>query len=217
MSGMVHVICDIETSQEAESWLQDAGYDCTKWENAAKFVLGVSVAEGGCVLVNASRPGTGGLRLQRTMAEQGIDMPLVLLIDTGNVSTAVAGIRAGATDVIERPLRRERLLNAIATAFQRLDDAGGRFLSPAGAGRRIAQLTNREQQVLAGMARGDSNKVIAISLGLSPRTVEVHRANLMFKLHVSSLSEALHLVFIADLPPNHRIAAERRGPLPPLL
>ncbi len=108
-------------------------------------------------------------------------------------------MKGGAVDFIEKPFEKAVLLSAIVAAFERLDDVEARSARASDAAIAIAALTSREQDVLRGMVQGLPNKTIAFDLGISPRTVEVHRANLMAKLQVKSLSEALRIAFAASL------------------
>jgi two-component system response regulator FixJ len=140
-----------------------------------------------------------GLTVQRTLAERGIAMPVIILTGHGDISIAVQAMKAGAVDFLEKPFERERLLSAIEAAYDRIRDAGTAAGRAAEAEVRIAALTPREQDVLRGLAQGFPNKTIAYDLGISARTVEVHRANLMTKLDVRSLSEALRIAFAAGL------------------
>jgi len=144
-------------------------------------------------------PDMDGLEVQRAMTDRGIAMPVVVLTGHGDVSIAVQAMKAGAVDFIEKPFEKAVLLTAITSAFERLDDADDRVSRAETAAVAIAALTGREQEVLQGLAQGLPNKSIAFDLGISPRTVEVHRANLMAKLRVKSLSEALRIAFAAGL------------------
>lgn len=126
-------------------------------------------------------------------------MPVIILTGHGDISIAVRAMKAGAVDFLEKPFERQTLLSAIEAAYDRIQDAGTSAGRAAEAGILIAGLTAREQDVLRGLARGLPNKTIAYDLGISPRTVEVHRANLMTKLNVRSLSEALRIAFAAGL------------------
>jgi len=128
-----------------------------------------------------------------------VTMPVIVLTGHGDVSIAVRAMKAGASDFIEKPFEKASLLKAIEDAFARLDEAAAHSSRAADAAVRIAALTGREQDVLHGLAQGHPNKTIAYDLGISPRTVEVHRANLMSKLGVQSLSDALRIAFAAGL------------------
>jgi len=153
----------------------------------------------GCILLDVRMPQMDGLEVQKELNERGIAMPVIILTGHGDVSIAVSAMKAGAVDFIEKPFEKAVLLAAIESAFERLADVEGRATRAADATIRIAALSGREQDVLKGLARGLPNKTIAYDLGISPRTVEVHRANLMTKLGVRSLSEALRIAFSAGI------------------
>ncbi len=140
-----------------------------------------------------------GLEVQAELNARGIAMPVIVLTGHGDIGTAVTAMKGGAVDFIEKPFEKAVLLKAIETAFHRLYRTGEAVASEQEAQVRLAALTQREQDVLRGLVRGHPNKTIAYDLGISPRTVEVHRANVMSKLGVRSLSEALRIAFAAGL------------------
>jgi two-component system response regulator FixJ len=139
-----------------------------------------------------------GLQVQQEMARRGIDMPVVILTGHGDIAVAVKAMRGGAVNFIQKPYEKEDLLLAIEEAYGRLDQSHDREMKSHEAKIRLANLTGRERDVLDGLAAGYPNKVIAYKLGISARTVEVYRANMMDRLRVRSLSEALRIAFIAE-------------------
>lgn len=195
---MVHIVDDEEAIRRSAGFmLKTSGYAVTTFTSGVAFLLAAKTVEPGCVLLDVRMPDIDGLEVQRLLAERGVSMPIVVLTGHGDVSIAVRAIKAGAVDFIEKPFEKIVLLSAIVAAFERLDDANGRSARATDAAVAIAALTGREQDVLRGLAQGLPNKTIAFNLGISPRTVEVHRANLMTKLQVNSLSEALRIAFAA--------------------
>ena len=144
-------------------------------------------------------PEMDGLEVQQELIASGIAMPVIVLTGHGDISIAVRAMKAGAIDFIEKPFEKATLLDAIEIAFAQLADQEGRTQRAHDAGVVIAGLTDRERDVLEGLVQGLPNKTIAYDLGISPRTVEVHRANVMTKLGVRSLSEALRIAFAAGL------------------
>lgn len=197
---MIHIVDDEEAIRRSAGFmLKTSGYAVTTFESGVAFLRAAKTVEPGCVLLDVRMPDMDGLEVQRQLAERGVSMPIVVLTGHGDVSTAVRAIKAGAVDFIEKPFEKIVLLSAIVAAFERLDDANGRSARATDAAVAIAALTGREQDVLRGLAQGLPNKTIAFDLGISPRTVEVHRANLMTKLQVNSLSEALRIAFAAGL------------------
>ena len=197
---MIHIVDDDEAIRRSAGFmLKTSGYAVTTFASGVDFLRDAKTVEPGCVLLDVRMPDIDGLEVQRRLAESGVAMPIVVLTGHGDVSIAVRAIKAGAVDFIEKPFEKVVLLSAIVAAFARLDDANGRSARATDAAVAIAALTAREQDVLRGLAQGLPNKTIAFDLGISPRTVEVHRANLMTKLQVNSLSEALRIAFAAGL------------------
>jgi two-component system response regulator FixJ len=197
---LVHIVDDEDAIRRSAAFmLKTSGYAVQTWASGIDFLKEAGTVETGCVLLDVRMPGMDGLTVQRTLAERGIAMPVIILTGHGDISIAVQAMKAGAVDFLEKPFERERLLSAIEAAYDRIRDAGTAAGRAAEAEVRIAALTPREQDVLRGLAQGFPNKTIAYDLGISARTVEVHRANLMTKLDVRSLSEALRIAFAAGL------------------
>jgi len=132
------------------------------------------------------------------LKEKGVGLPVVIMTGHGDVTLAVQAMKAGAVDFIEKPFEKAVLLGAIYQAFSRLDRSSEARERAKEAEVQLNALTRREREVLDGLAQGLPNKTIAYDLGISPRTVEIHRANLMTKLGVKSLSEALRIAFAAQ-------------------
>ncbi|MGB5485492.1 response regulator transcription factor, partial [Parasphingorhabdus sp.] len=155
-------------------------------------------AERGCVLLDVRMPEMDGLQVQQQMIRDGIDMPVVILTGHGDVEIAVQAMRAGAINFLEKPYEKEALIAAMEEAFSRLENNNLKEMAASEARVRLACLTGREQDVLEGLMAGYPNKTIAYDLGISPRTVEIYRANMMEKLRVRSLAEALRIGFAAE-------------------
>jgi two-component system response regulator FixJ len=136
----------------------------------------------------------------------GVNLPVIIMTGHGDIPLSVRAMKAGAIDFIEKPFEKATLLAAVDEAFASMNrsDSGRERAQIAIV--RLQALTPRERDVLDGLARGLPNKTIAYDLGISPRTVEIHRANLMSKLEVRSLSEALRLAFAAGADPNEPAA-----------
>ena len=150
------------------------------------------------VLLDISMPGIDGLELQKRLKDLGVDMPMIIMTGHADVPLAVQAMKAGAIDFLEKPFDDELLLNAIRIALNQHESAGQAGAEIAQIQAKIDTLSARERQVLEGLLAGHPNKTIAYDLGISPRTVEIHRANLMSKLGVKSLSEALRIAFAAQ-------------------
>jgi two-component system response regulator FixJ len=196
----VHIVDDEDAIRRSAGFmLKTSGYAVNAYASGVEFLEKARDVEPGCVLLDVRMPGLDGLEVQAAMAERGVLMPVVVLTGHGDISIAVRAMKGGAVDFVEKPFEKARLLEAIELAFARLDDLDARAQHARDAAIIVAGLTPRERDVLRGMANGLPNKTIAFDLGISPRTVEVHRANLMAKLRVKSLSEALRIAFAAGM------------------
>ncbi|MEA3051233.1 MAG: two-component system, LuxR family, response regulator FixJ [Sphingomonadales bacterium] len=156
-----------------------------EYESAESFLVGHSDRPAGCIIVDINLPGINGLDLLEVIARGRAAYPVVVVSANGNVPHAVRAGRLGVVDFIEKPFRIDQLLSAVQKGFELLESGPMSRISALGT------LTRREKEVLVSFADGAPNKVVAYSLGLSVRTVELHRANMMKKLGVRSLSQAL--------------------------
>lgn len=193
---IVHIVDDEEAVRNSTGFLlKTSGYAVKTYASGAAFLKDAGTAQPGCVLLDVRMPDMDGCEVQQIMIQRGITMPVVVLSGHGDVPIAITTMKAGAVDFIEKPFEKAELLAAIEVAFERMDGVAGMARDAASAASAIATLTDRERDVLTGMARGLPNKSIAYDLDISPRTVEVHRANLMAKLGVKSMSGALRIAF----------------------
>jgi two-component system response regulator FixJ len=197
---LVHVVDDEESIRRSLDFLlKTAGYRVEKWENGEAFFKGADRTAPGCVLLDVRMPGMDGLQVQAEMAARGFNFPVVVLTGHGDIGTAVRAMRGGAVDFLEKPFSRDRVLQAIETGFLQLADQEGKRQREHWAQTEIAKLTDRETEVLEGLACGYPNKTIAYDLGISSRTVEVYRANAMEKLQVTNFADALRVAFAAGM------------------
>jgi two-component system response regulator FixJ len=197
---LVHIVDDEDAIRRSASFmLKTSGFAVETWPTGVAFLKEVRHLEQGCILLDVRMPEMDGIEVQAALADRGITMPVIVLTGHGDVSIAVRAMKGGAVDFIEKPFEKAALLTSIETAFERLATAGDRMTKAAEAEVMLGILTPREKDVLEGLAQGLPNKTIAYDLGISPRTVEVHRANLMSKLDVRSLSDALRIAFAAGL------------------
>jgi len=197
---IVHIVDDDEAIRQSIGFLlRKAGFKVIAYPSGTDFLKNANRDLQGCVLLDVRMPGLDGLEVQKRMSDLGIALPIVMLTGHGDVTLAVRAIKAGAIEFIEKPFERSALLAAIDEAFRHAarDERG--HLAAADAVTRLAALTARERDVLDGMVLGRPNKLIAFDLGIATRTVEVHRANLMEKLHANSLSDVLRIAFAAGL------------------
>ena len=199
-SKLVHIVDDEESMRRSTSYaLKTAGYTVATWASGVEFLKEVRHVERGCILLDIRMPEIDGLQVQQILAERGVTMPVVVMTGHGDIGIAVRAMKGGAADFLEKPFERATLLSAVETAFERISQAETVTARAADAEVVLGVLTPRERDVLDGLAHGLPNKTIAYDLGISPRTVEVHRANLMTKLEVRSLSDALRIAFAAGM------------------
>lgn len=195
---IIHIVDDEDAVRRSVSFLlKAAGFDVLVYTCGIEFLAGIGNAQPGCIILDIRMPKMDGLEVQRTLTERGIDFPVVMLTGHGDVTLAVRAIKAGAIEFIEKPFEKASLLRAVEEAFASLGKSRNAILDNTQASVRLARLTPRECDVLNGLVFGHPNKIIAYNLGISTRTVEVHRANLMHKLEVESLSAVLRLAFAA--------------------
>jgi len=197
---LVHIVDDEEAIRRSASYmLKTSGYAVETWQSGAAFLRDVRHAAHGCILLDIRMPEVDGLEVQRLLAERGVTMPIVIMTGHGDIGLSVRAMKAGAVDFLEKPFEKAVLIAAIEDAFGRIAAADAASAPAADAEGNQAALTARERDVLEGLAQGLPNKTIAYDLGISPRTVEVHRANLMAKLDVRSLSDALRIAFAGGM------------------
>lgn len=196
-SHTIHLIDDDEDVRKALAFLLGtAGHAVKVYESATVFLERLEGLQPGCIVSDIRMPGVDGLELQRRLREKSIALPMVIMTGHADVPLAVQAMKLGAVDFIEKPFSDDVMLGAIANALTSVPEAeaGGQ----AGKIRaRIDTLSERERQVLQGLLAGHPNKTIAYDLGLSPRTVEVHRANVMTKMAAGSLSELVRMSVMA--------------------
>jgi len=197
---LVHLIDDDDAIRRSASFmLKTSGYAVESWSSGVEFLKKVKNIEPGCILLDIRMPEKDGLQVQQELRERGITMPVVILTGHGDVSTAVRAMKGGALDFLEKPFKKAALIDAIEMAFECIATAQDRGARAVESKNRLGALTPREHEVLEGLAQGLPNKSIAYDMGISPRTVEVHRANLMAKLEVHNLSDALRIAFAAGM------------------
>ena len=195
---VVHVIDDdADVRQSLAFLLSTEGHAVRVHDSALAFLKALPDAQDGCVLTDIRMPDMDGLELQRRLNELKAGFPVIIMTGHGDVSLAVTAMKAGAVDFIEKPFDDEALLSAVRTALARHAMDSERQARLAAVQARLAGLSSREREVLQGLVAGKANKVIAYDLGISARTVEVHRANVMTKMQADSLSELVRMVLAA--------------------
>jgi two-component system response regulator FixJ len=199
----VYIVDDDEAVRDSLAvMLQSKGYAVTSFGSAPEFLAVAPSLPAGCLIVDIRMPEMDGLELQQRLIDGGLEFPLVVITGHGDVPLAVRAMKAGAIDFIEKPFASEGILDSLEAAFARLAAPGGQH-SAAGVGAsRLALLSVREREVLEGLLAGLPNKSIAYDLGISPRTVEIHRARVMDKMGARSLSELVRLALAAGMQPS---------------
>ena len=199
----VHVIDDDEAVRDSLDFMLDAaGLRVRTWESAVRFLETADQAERGCIVTDVRMPDMTGLELVEKLKERGIADPVIVITGHGDVPLAVEAMKEGAVDFLEKPFEDEALLAAVRAAFCRKGSDDGRDAERRELARRIEALSGRERQVLEGLVAGNPNKIIAFDLGISPRTVEIYRANLMTKMQAASLSDLVRMALVSGLLPN---------------
>jgi two-component system response regulator FixJ len=187
---------DAAVRRSLEQLLDAAGFRVVSFETSARFLHAAPTLAPGCVLLDIKMPGMDGLEIQSRMNDLRIALPVIIMTGQGDIQSAVRAMKAGAVDFIEKPSDDATLFAAIEGAFARTKPFD-RLPEAAEASRLIAALSPREREVLDALVAGRSNKTIAFDLGLSVRTVEVHRARMMDRLGVRQLGEAVRLAVMA--------------------
>jgi two-component system, LuxR family, response regulator FixJ len=197
----VHVVDDdADVRRSLERLLLSAGFRPVLYQNAFALLDHAWELSAGCMLLDMRMQGMDGLELQARLNDFGVRLPVIVMTGHGDVATAVRAMKTGAVDFLEKPFDDERLLAAIETALAGIGGAGGKLESTRAA-QRIGALSPRERQVLDGLVAGQMNKAIAYDLGISVRTVEVHRARMLERLGTRHIAEAIRLAVLATLVP----------------
>jgi two-component system, LuxR family, response regulator FixJ len=199
----VHVIDDDQAVRESLAFLLTAaGLEVRPHESAEAFLDGLEGITSGCVVTDVRMPQMSGLELLERVRQSHPDVPVIVITGHGDVPLAVEAMKAGAADFLEKPFDDEALVSAVEAALRRQASGEGRDAERRELAQRIEALSGRERQVLEGLVAGRANKIIAFDLGISPRTVEIYRANLMTKMRAATLSDLVRMALIAGFLPN---------------
>lgn len=217
MRGLVHIVDDEDSIRESlEMLLRMSGYEVMAYSSGTSFLDSLDTIEPGCVLLDIHMPDISGLEVQQAMQRRGCRLPVVIMTGKGDIGMAVRAMKNGACDFIEKPYSNELLISSVEDALGSLHKSAHERERVQTAVARIATLSPRELEVLQGLLSARPNKLIAYELGISIRTVEVHRAKIMEKLGVRGLSAAVRMALAAGVEPlderKEALAAERAEP-----
>jgi two-component system response regulator FixJ len=197
---IVHVIDDDDAVRDSVAFLlRSAKLDVRAYDSATAFLDALPVAGTGCIVTDVRMPDLSGIDLLRRLRDRGIMMPVIVMTGHGDVPLAVEAMKIGAADFFEKPFDDDALIAAVRAALGSYEKAARGETERAQAQQRLASLTGREREVLGGLIAGKPNKIIAFDLGISPRTVEIYRANVMTKMNAGSLSELVRMALQAGL------------------
>ena len=198
--AIVHVIDDDEAIRQSLAFLlQAAKLEVKTYASAMAFLDALPDAAASCVITDVRMPGMSGVDLLRRLKELKIGVPVIVITGHGDVALAVEAMKVGAVDFLEKPFDDDVLLASVQSALKRQDGETKRHTERLEIEGRLAGLSNRERDVLGGLVAGRANKQIAFDLGISPRTVEIYRANLMNKMKAGSLSDLVRMALIVGI------------------
>lgn len=198
--SLVHVIDDDEAVRHSLAFLlSTARMEVRTYESAAAFLSALPSVGSGCIVTDVRMPGISGVDLLRRLEELGVGIPVIVITGHGDVQLAVEAMKIGAVDFIEKPFDDDRLLAAVQSALGRSERDVQQVSERADLLDKLASLSNREREVLEGLVAGKPNKIIAFDLGISPRTVEIYRANVMTKMDAGSLSDLVRMALLAGI------------------
>jgi two-component system response regulator FixJ len=198
--SLVHIVDDDSEVRAATSFvLRQQGYETQIYAGGFEFLQRKSLNRG-CVLLDLRMPGMDGFEVLAKLARRDVDLPVIILTGHGDIPLVVRAMKRGAVDFLEKPYQTDRLIGAIERAFALADESRETRQARMEAVAKLKTLTPREYQVLQGLRAGMPNKVIARWLALSPRTVEAYRANMMVRIGVTGMSNALRIANDGGLP-----------------
>jgi two-component system response regulator FixJ len=196
----VNIIDDDEALRESLAFLlRTAGLAVKSFDSAKAFLDALPNASPGCVITDVRMPDISGIELLRRLKELKISVPVIVITGHGDIALAVEAMKIGATDFFEKPFNDDLFVASVRAALQQQQDLTKRHTERAEIEHRISTLSAREKDVLAGLIQGRANKQIAFDLGISPRTVEIYRANLMNKMQADSLSDLVRMALLVEM------------------
>lgn len=200
MQAVIHLIDDDEALRESVAFLlRAADFEVKGFSSAQAFLASLPDSSLSCVITDVRMPDMSGIELIRRLKDLKVDVPVIVITGHGDVALAVEAMKLGATDFFEKPFNDDLLLASVRGALQEQAHHTKRHAERAEIEQRLARLSAREKDVLTGLIEGRANKQIAFDLGISPRTVEIYRANLMTKMQADSLSDLVRMALIAEM------------------
>src|ERR1700751_714282 len=197
---VVHIVDDDEGLRESLGFLlHSASLEVRSFESAKAFLGELPHAMPGCVITDVRMPDMSGIELLRRLKELKIGVPVIVITGHGDIALAVEAMKIGAADFFEKPFDDDLLVASVRAALRQQEDRAKLDAERANIEHRISTLSPREKDVLVGLIEGRANKQIAFGLGISPRTVEIYRANLMNKMQAGSLSDLVRMALIAEM------------------
>jgi two-component system response regulator FixJ len=197
---LVHVIDDDDAARDSLAFLlRSAKMEVRTYDSALAFLDALSSNPNGCIISDVRMPQMTGIELLSRLTNLKVALPVIIITGQGDVPLAVEAMKAGAVDFLEKPFEDEAILASVRSAISRGAEDQALAAERDEIGAKIETLSGRERQVLEGLVAGHPNKVIAYDLGISPRTVEVYRANVMTKMNAGSLSELVRIALVAGL------------------
>jgi two-component system response regulator FixJ len=190
---------DADVRDSVRALLESADFYVQDYESAGRFLADYGAQPGCCLVADIRMPEMDGLELQEILIERNAGIPVIIMTGHGDVPLAVRAMKAGAVDFIEKPFDDERLLSSVQRALEVSAKAGSGAAPPNAVSDRIQLLTEREHEVLLLLIAGHANKVVAHMLGISSRTVEVHRGHIMEKMQARNLADLVRLALAAGL------------------
>jgi two-component system response regulator FixJ len=200
---VVHVVDDdLAVRQSLSFLLASDGLPVRLHESASAFLDAMKDAATGCIVTDVRMPGIDGIAFLRHLKARGFTLPVIVMTGHADVPMAVEAMKEGAVDFIEKPFDDDMFLAAVRSALRLQEQHAQRDAQVSEVQARLQGLSERERQVLEGLVAGKANKVIAYDLGISPRTVEIYRANVMTKMQAASLSELVRMALVVGPRPE---------------
>jgi two-component system, LuxR family, response regulator FixJ len=197
---LVHVIDDDAAARDSVHFLlRSHKINAQIYDSAKAFLSILPTVKGGCIITDVRMPDISGVDLLRRLSELGVKMPIIVITGHGDLQLAVEAMKLGAVDFLEKPFEEQVLISSVKSALGRWQEGAHKEAERAEMQERLATLSGRERDVLQGLVAGKPNKIVAHELDISPRTVEVYRANVMTKMMAASLSDLVRMAIVAGV------------------